>query len=266
MTQPLLRAKDLPPPKDGYREILTAKKQPDVGLNIATLEIEPEESVMLGAADSETAVLALSGTGSLISAGKTLSFSRPDWIETPPTVIHCCAGDSIETTNLGKIPLEVIIVQTPNQHRFPPRYYGDQDIQVDHRGKGILQETSYRLVRLVFDDSNGPPESNMVLGEVVNFPGRWSSYPPHSHPQPEIYYYRFHPKQGYGHGELGEEVFKIHDGDLLVITGNRAHCQVSAPGYHMYYLWAIRHPEKNRYHGFTFEPEHAWTLEEKSKP
>ena len=40
----------------------------------------------------------------------------------------------------------------------------------------------------------------MVLGEVLNLPGKWSSYPPHHHPQPEVYFYRFDYPDGFGAG------------------------------------------------------------------
>src|SRR5438093_139519 len=266
MTGGLLRSDFRPDAHLGYRLVLSFEQEPETGMTLGTWMLAPEELVLIGSADSETAVLAFSGTGFLACAGRKLAFSRPNWVETAPTVIHCGAGNSIEIFNAGKIPVEALIVQTRNPRKFPARYYEATDIQIEHRGRGILQETCHRIVRLVFDDGNGPQESNLVLGEVVNFAGRWSSYPPHSHPQPEIYYYRFDPPNGYGYGELGDEVFKVRGGDLLAITNCRSHCQVSAPGYNMYYLWAVRHLEENRYNGFTFDPEHAWTLNQRSTP
>jgi 5-deoxy-glucuronate isomerase len=236
----------------------------EVGMWLTTHKARPGESFSVESDDQEFAVLALSGRGMLSSGGRRLAFDRPSWLDTNPTVIHVPAGSSVLVGAEDDGPVEVVVVGTPNTRRFATRYYAPEEVGVEQRGKGLLNETCHRIVRLVFDDTNGPPESNLVLGEVVNFAGKWSSYPPHHHPQPEIYYYRFDPPQGYGHGELGDEVFKIRSGDLLAITENRSHCQVSAPGYNMYYLWAIRHPEGSRYRGFTFEPEHAWTLQQKS--
>ena len=66
-----------------------------------------------------------------------------------------------------------------------------------------------RLVRTIFDRTNADPNAELVLGEVITLPGRWSSYPPHHHPQPEIYHYRFTHPQGYGHAELGEDVLLV---------------------------------------------------------
>ena len=36
------------------------------------------------------------------------------------------------------------------------------------------------------------------------------------------------------------------------ITNSKTHSQTSAPGFHMYYLWAIRHGDQKRYDGFTY--------------
>jgi 5-deoxy-glucuronate isomerase len=96
---------------------------------------------------------------------------------------------------------------------------------------------------------------------VITYPGRWSSYPPHHHPQPELYYYRFDRPQGYGHAECGDEVYKVREHDVLRIPGGRDHAQCAAPGYHMYYLWTIRHLEGARYAGFETTPDHRWTFE-----
>ena len=123
-----------------------------------------------------------------------------------------------------------------------------------------MQNAGLRNVRLVFDLSNRP-DSNLVVGEVISFPGRWSSYPPHHHDQPEIYHYRFTEPPGYGHGENGEDVYKLRHGDTLFIEPGKDHAQVSAPGYGMYYLWFIRHLPGNPYTGFTFAAEHEWTLD-----
>jgi 5-deoxy-glucuronate isomerase len=248
--------------KKGITPILSGGKIPEVGISFAVWKLGPRASAAISSEVEETAVLAFSGRGSLGAGGKSLSFSRKEWIHTCPVVVHSSAGDIIQVKNAGDEILELFVVQTANSESFAARCYEEKDILVEHRGRGILDDTCYRMVRRVFDDANGPPESRLVLGETINMPGRWSSYPPHFHPQPEIYYYRFSHPQGYGHGELGEEIFRIEEGDLLLITESQAHVQTSAPGYAMYYLWAIRHLEGNRYTGFAFDPAHAWTLTE----
>lgn len=253
----------IPHLKEGMTRLLSSGDVPEVGLDFKVCRLSQGSTIRISGSDVETAVLVFSGSGSLETGGRIEGFRRDEWIHTSPVVAHCCFGNAVTVTAAEDSCAEVLVVQTPNSKRFPSRLYTADEVQIEHRGKGILQDSCYRIVRLVFDDQIAPPESNLVLGEVVNFPGRWSSYPPHHHPQPEIYYYRFEPSQGYGHAELGEQVFKVRDGDLVCITDGRVHSQVSAPGYHMYYLWAIRHLKEDRYRGFTFDPAHEWTLDAK---
>jgi 5-deoxy-glucuronate isomerase len=152
------------------------------------------------------------------------------------------------------------VVSTANERSFPATLYLPKDITPEFRGAGLVQGACLRNVRLIFDRTTRP-ESNLVVGEVVNYPGKWSSYPPHHHDQPEIYHYRFTDPRGYGHAELGEDVAKVRDGDTVFIPPGLDHAQVSAPGYGMYYLWMIRHLPGNPYTGFTFAEEHRWTLD-----
>jgi len=155
---------------------------------------------------------------------------------------------------------ELAVIATPNENDFSPKLYTPVECQSEYRGAGTMRETSTRIVRTIFDDNNSP-NANLVLGEVINFPGKWSSYPPHWHPQPEIYHYRFLPEQGFGFSMLGEDAEQVHNGDTILIF-NEAHSQTSAPGYAMYYIWPIRHLEGNRYGPSTNTPEfdkkHLW--------
>ena len=120
-----------------------------------------------------------------------------------------------------------------------------------------MHETSTRIVRTIFDDRNAP-YANLVLGEVIGFPGKWSSYPPHHHPQPEIYYYKTNPSHGFAYAEVGEDVLKVHNNDTVFIQPGLTHPQCTPPGYALWYLWGIRHLKDNRYGTPTFVPDHLW--------
>lgn len=109
------------------------------------------------------------------------------------------------------------------------------------------------------------PHSNIMLGEDVHFPGRWAGFPSHSHEQPEIYYYKFWPKNGFGLAKIGEEGVLIEENDTITIQPNLVHPQVAAPGYAMYFLWMIRHLPKNPYIAPTFEKEHLWVEQPNAK-
>lgn len=107
-------------------------------------------------------------------------------------------------------------------------------------------------------DYESAPWSNMVLGEALNCPGKWSSYPPHHHPQPEVYFYRFDHPQGFGAGFGNGEIYKTQHNGLSIIN-HGFHSQAAAPGYAMCYMWGIRHLDGDPWRKTRIDdPEHAW--------
>jgi 5-deoxy-glucuronate isomerase len=207
----------------------------------------------------ESAWVLLRGSAGLEFAGRRATVRRGSIFDEAPSALHVSADTAI-AVQAGAAGAEWAMVRTANERRFAPRLYTPADVIPEYRGAGLVQNAALRNVRLLFDRTTRP-ESNLVIGEVVNFPGRWSSYPPHHHDQPEIYHYRFTAPHGYGHAELGDAVVKVRDGDTTIIPPGLDHAQVSAPGYGMYYLWMIRHLPGNPYTGFTFAEEHKWTLD-----
>lgn len=207
----------------------------------------------------ETAWLLLGGDAEISSGTLQRTVQRGSLFDEPPTALHVAANTAV-ALRAGAGGCEWAVVRTPNPNQFGPTLYLPSDVRPEYRGAGLVQNAGLRNVRLIFDRTTRP-EANLVLGEVVNYPGRWSSYPPHHHAQPEIYHYRFTRLTGYGHAELGDDVVKVRHGDTTVIPPAHDHAQVAAPGYGMYYLWMIRHLPDNPYTGFSFTPDHTWTLD-----
>ncbi len=229
------------------------------GMDFDILVLNENDNWSIEDNNKEIAVVVVEGKGTIEFQGKEFSFDRPDWISSDPTVVHMSAGENVKIST--KSQSRIAVIKTINNETFKGKIYLPEEIDTEHRGKDQLDDTCYRLVRLAFDDTISPKEAKLVIGEVLNFPGKWSSYPPHHHAQPELYYYELSPDWGYGHGELGEDVYKIKNGDVLAITNSKTHSQTSAPGFHMYYLWAIRHDDKKRYDGFTYTKQFEGMLE-----
>jgi 5-deoxy-glucuronate isomerase len=127
--------------------------------------------------------------------------------------------------------------------------------------KDILDGTAAKTVRTVFNGETDPAYG-MVLGEVINYPGKWSSYPPHGHKQPEIYHYRFSPEQGFGFSMLGDEAFITKNCYTTLQQPDKPHSQTSAPGYAMYYIYLVPHLKEARFtkdSTYIFD-EHKWVL------
>ena len=204
----------------------------------------------------ETALLLLDGPVAFHAGGEDLPAERGSIFDQEPLALHTDASTVAAVSARGDC--ELACFQVENEAGFPARLFdGETMMESERRGQGQLDDTAYRIVRAIFDGRNRP-EANLVLGEVINFPGRWSSYPPHHHPQPELYHYRFTEPQGYGHAEMGESVYRVRQHDTLKILDGGDHSQVAAPGYGMYYIWAIRHLPALPYTAPEFTEEHAW--------
>ena len=156
---------------------------------------------------------------------------------------------------------EILVQQTDNERDFEPVFYTPEMCLYQEFGKGQWGGTGHRICSTVFDYDNAT-YSNMVLGEVFNQPGKWSSYPPHHHPQPEVYYYQFDKPQGFGACFVGENVYKSVHGSASYITDGNDHHQVVASGYEMCYVWMIRHLENDPWIKTRIDdPDHKWLLD-----
>ena len=207
----------------------------------------------------ERAYLLLGGEVQVQWEGGSRRIARRSLFDEPPWCLHLPAGGAA-TLTAGEGGAELACQATANPRPFAAHLYSPEQCRSEERGQGTLRETSTRLVRTVIDNTTAP-SANLVLGEAVTFPGKWSSYPPHHHPQPEIYHYRFLPARGFGLTAIGERAYVLADGDTVLIREGEVHPQAAAPGYAMYYLWVIRHLDGRRYTTPTFLPEHAWTMD-----
>jgi 5-deoxy-glucuronate isomerase len=251
------------PPLGGFRPgltVVTDLGDPDgVALRFALLRLAPGERSRAVEPGLETAALLLSGAVRLHLDGARLLARRADPFDDDPVCLHLSAHAHLEAIEAEESS-EAALFQVRNLAHFPPMLFDASTMmEREERGQGLWEDCAWRVVRTIFDDRNRP-EANLVLGEVLNRAGRWSSYPPHHHPQPELYHYRFERPEGYGHCELGEEVLKVRDGDTVRILDQQDHPQVAAPGYRMLYLWAIRHLPGQRYRVPEFTEEHRWLL------
>jgi 5-deoxy-glucuronate isomerase len=207
------------------------------------------------------------GSGESQAPVKTGEISRPDLFDHSPWCLSVPAGTRV-SVKAGKEGAEFFYTATDNPRSFEGRLFTPGECLSEFRGEGTMRETSTRIVRTCFDDTTRP-ESNLVIGEVIGVPGKWSSYPPHHHPQPEIYHYRFLPEQGFGLTAIGERPYIIRDKDTILIREGEVHPQVTAPGYAMWYLWVIRHIEGAHYGPATGTPvfveEHQWVMGDHGK-
>lgn len=239
----------------GKNSIIDKNDHYKTGMNFTVLRLHPnqEYEVMLG---MESAYLLMSGEVDFEFDGEQYCAFRTSYFDENPIVLHLSAYDT--ATIKARTECELLVMETDNSQRFLPMIFDEKNmLESERRGQGLLNDVSYRIVRTVFDKRNRP-DSNLVVGEIITFSGHWSSCPPHTHPQPEVYYYRFSEPQGFGIGENGDNILRIRHNDTLVILDNKEHAHSCAPGYALYTLWFIKHLEDNPYLQPTFKKEHAW--------
>ncbi|MGQ9622553.1 MAG: 5-deoxy-glucuronate isomerase [Candidatus Caldatribacteriaceae bacterium] len=114
-------------------------------------------------------------------------------------------------------------------------------------GEGTFERVVRTIVGADF------PAEKLLVGETFNRPGLWSSYPPHRHEQnrppeeyylEEVYHYQVEPEGGFGiqvfytEDHAFEEAYLVYHGDTFVIPRGY-HPVVAAPGYRLYYFWAL---------------------------
>lgn len=248
--------------RDGFAVGLTpivASDAPDnasrIGLGVLRMRAGDRFEIQSA---GETAWLLMDGSVHGVAGDCAFEFTRSSLFDESASCVHACAGTRVVIE--AREHSELTSYACENPRAFAPRVFLPAQVPNEPRGRGQVGERALRYVRTIFDRTNSPEQVELVLGEVVTFPGGWSSYPPHHHPQHEIYHYRFTKPQGYGHAELGESVVKVRQFDTIRIPAGLDHAQCAAPGYGMYYSWVIRHLPDKPYTVPEFTPEHVWTM------
>ena len=243
----------------GYNAYIDSSAN-DLGtrMDVGLLVLDAGDKYVLSDPEKETAVLLFEGDVELAFGGRTVRAERPDCFRHEAWCLLAPRGTEIRVA--ANAHSELYVQKTVNERDYAPVLYTPETVQVQHAGAGgELMGAMRREIKTFFDHDNAP-FSNMVLGEVLNFPGRWSSYPPHHHPQPEVYFYRFDRPQGFGAGFANGEIYRTGHNGLAVIN-HGFHSQVAAPGYAMCYSWGIRHLDGDPWLKTRIdEPEHAWLL------
>ena len=244
----------------GYNAYIDAAKD-DLGtmMDAGLLVLEPGDVFIIDEMEKESAVLLFLGSVTFRYGDAVVDAVRPDCFHHEA---YCLlAPRCVRIEIIAKEKSELYLQQTVNERDYTPVLYTPETVQVQHAGaNGELMGCMRREIKTFFDYENAP-FSNMVLGEVLNFPGKWSSYPPHHHPQPEIYFYRFDHEQGFGAGFANGEIYETHHNGCAVIN-HGFHSQCAAPGYAMCYAWGIRHLDDNKWEKTRIDdPKHEWLWE-----
>jgi len=243
--------------KRGYNSYIDeTTNQMGTMMNVGLLVMEDGDTYSYESPDKEVAILLFEGKVTYAWDGKVCEANRPDTFHHEAYCLLASKGTKITLT--AHAHSELYMQDTLNDNKYESVMYTPETVQVQEAGsKGELMGCMRRDIKTFFDYDNAP-FSNMVLGEVLSHPGKWSSYPPHHHPQPEVYFYRFDYPYGFGAGFANGDIYKTeHNGCAVINHG--FHSQCTAPGYAECYAWGIRHLPGNPWRKTRIDDkEHEW--------
>ncbi len=245
---------------DGIQLVASAEKEGgEMPMDISVIKLCSGKNKVFYDDYSETAILLLKGDIIFSYPNGERRAVRKSMFGYLPSVLHFAKGTKVRVT--ANTDSEILVQKTLNERVFDIKLYLPKDIEVVASCKGKWEDAAFREVATVFDYSVAP-YSNMVLGEIFVPQGRWFSYIPHSHPQPEVYYYRLERPEGFGACFIGEDAYTIKDGSVGAFPGGKTHAQVTAPGFPMYCCWMIRHLEGNPWEKTRIDDErYTWLLD-----
>jgi len=236
-------------------------------LTTSRLRLASGESAAYHSREEETVLVLLEGTAVWEAGAERWSVARRGVFAERATALYLPPG--VPVTVAAQSLLEAILVSTPATAGGRPALIGPDAIRIQARGR----ENFRRDVHDLFVDDTCA--QRLMVGETLNPPGHWSSYPPHKHDgtdgEPrleELYYFRLDPPHGFGVQALyatgegggggggGESVAHVvRDGDAVLIPSGY-HPVAAAPGYRLYYLWALAGEARRLV--VHEDPRHTW--------
>jgi len=191
---------------------------------------------------------------------------RADAFSGKPSVVYIPRDAEYRITAQAR--LEAGMFKAPAEKKTAPALVTPDDLIATSAGAGNWRREVWTAI--------GPnvEASTLLMGETLNPPGYWSSYPPHKHdthappqeaPYEEVYFFQVKPKQGFGIQRVYtgrdapdplDEVYVIEDGDTVVIPRGY-HPVAAAPGYQVHYSWALA-GEGRTPGAWSDDPKHAW--------
>ncbi|HEX4010634.1 MAG TPA: 5-deoxy-glucuronate isomerase [Solirubrobacteraceae bacterium] len=243
-------------------------------INLSLADLAAGESLELPA-DGETAAVVLRGRVDAAAAGTPLGTAggRDSVFEGPGDTVYAPPGTALRLTALDGGPVQLAIANAAATTASPTlagdlppaRVITPADQRIAEVGEGNWSRT----VRTILGPEHGAVR--MLLGETINPPGNWSSYPPHRHDRhdpprevnlEEVYLFKVDPPEGFGvqiryelDGDRAEEAFVVRTDDVATIRSG-FHPVVAASGYTLYYLWVMA--GEGREPMPFFDPAHAW--------
>jgi len=258
--------------KSGYTLIVSPENSELKYIEFGRLFLPQKNDEYKGKTGSREAVLTIfEGKCSIeiMTADKEISYrsigDRRDVFSGKPTMIYL--PPDVEYRIVAESTVEIGISMAPSTSDSPPILVKPEEVVEASVGSWNWRRT----VRTSIGEN--VKAQRLLVGETINPPGNWSSYPPHKHdkkslseaPLEEVYFFKVKPPNGFGIQRIYtppddedpfDEIFLIENNDAVVIPRGY-HPVVAAPGYQLYYLWVLA-GEERKYGAWSDDPNHSW--------
>lgn len=256
-----------PTPEAGFAAAVRADGHPLSFLEFGVLGLTPTNPVItLAFPDREAVLLLLQGAATVHGGEQGGNVGpRRSVFDDLPWAVYIPPGVPLEVRARESILAAVATAPSAARTRV-------QLISPDLVSERVVGANNWtRKVRSVVDQR---VSERLLVGETVNPPGNWSSYPPHKHdrltdagelPMEEVYYYTVRPDSGFGlqliystpdDPETLDQIYRVRGGDIVLLPRGY-HPVVAAAGYELHYVWAIAGPRVAN-GAWSDDPAHAW--------
>ena len=230
--------------KEGYLSLTTGNELAYIEFGIVNLgagsshQQEKDEK-------RETGLILLKGKGRVEVGEKVWEIEREDVFSQKAFGIYVPPGISWRVE--AEKPLELAVARASSKKRGEPVLISPGMVKKELRGKQGFRRDVYNIIDEKVD------AEKLVIGETINFPGEWSSFPPHKHDRDnlpeeskleEFYLFKIKPEDGFGMARLYteekdlDEAYVIKNNSFLLIPKGY-HPIAVIPGYRLYYLWIL---------------------------
>ncbi len=258
--------------KSGYTSIVSPENSELKYIEFGRLFLPEKNDEYNGETESREAVITIfrgKCSVQVRTADKKVSYDsvgdRRDVFSGKPTMVYLPPNS--EYSIIAESSVEIGVSMAPSNSDSPPVLIRPENVTENTVGAWNWRRRVYTSI------GENVKAQRLLVGETLNPPGNWSSYPPHKHdrkglsevPLEEVYFFKVKPPTGFGlqriytspeDEEPFDEIFLIENDDVVVIPRGY-HPVVAAPGCQLYYLWVLA-GEERRYGAWSDDPKHRW--------
>jgi 5-deoxy-glucuronate isomerase len=214
----------------------------------------------------ETVAVMIEGACSITAGGKTWKLKRRSVFKDTASAVFASPGTELSID--ASAPTTLALCKARAEKKFPTAFIPQKKVKNEWRGDRGFRRKVANIVNVETQTQR------IAVGETINEPGEWSSFPPHKHdahakragrvieaPLEEIYYFRVEPETGFGFQRLYtkdgsiDEAYAVKDGDVTHLPKGY-HPVANMPGHRLYYLWMLAGDKRT--YVWNTDPEFRW--------